>query len=497
LLLVSFLFFVITQWILLGAIRRCAKDGAQEPWPYQGLYLVLILSQPAYVTWMTITLMDTVIWGLMIAAMTYVVILPPASTRGWGLATIPFVLAPVSRPEGMVVAPVLLGLLWLRSRSIGSCSATRLCIGTAGAVLVMMAGLTVFRVLYFGYPFPNTFYAKVSPSILYNLQQGKRYLDTYVLSGTVVGACVVLVALSAASWFGAAVDRIRSSRSMNALWMSPMKASAATSMAGVALLLIPVLIGGDSFGLFRFYQPAFPLLCIASILVLMDLRVLDVGSLGGFFAWARHHVTTVAVCGTLLAYWLFTHSSTCSWTSLRWSSPISKEFRIAKEGMVTGKTLGALFAPAHRFPAIGAITCGGIARTYPGPIVDLMGLNNSFIAHFKGDRKGIKNHAAFEKDAFFLIEPEILLASPPLPPDTNNWCSIWLKGLLGDPRFVTQWRYGVLSSGESASGTLQAFVKTASLNDILAHGALEFHDTMVWSNKWVEVTRRPDNGRSL
>ena len=45
-----------------------------------------------------------------------------------------------------------------------------------GAVFVTLAALTVARLQYFGYPFPNTYYAKVSSNPIDNIAQGLHYL---------------------------------------------------------------------------------------------------------------------------------------------------------------------------------------------------------------------------------------------------------------------------------------------------------------------------------
>jgi arabinofuranosyltransferase len=474
---------VLTQWILLSAIHRSAVERNSMAWPYEWAYIALIVASPAYLTWVTITLMDTCLWGLVIAAMAYTVLLPPASKRVGQLAAIPFALAPISRPEGMVVAPVFAGLLWLRFQPGGFRSATRVCIGIGCALLVTIIALTVFRLLYFGYPFPNTYYAKVSPSLAYNLQEGEDYLCGFVLSGTIVGVCVALVLLVGASWFGSAVDGVRSSGSLRSLVRNRIMPSAAMALAALTLLLVPVLTGGDHFNMFRLYQPAYPLLCVTLVLFLLESPIFNLGDASGLLAWGSRNVGKMAVTGIVLAYWLFAYSSENSWSSMRRGSPLDHEFRAAERGIFVGRILEALFAQEGRpFPAIGVITSGGIARTYPGPIVDLMGLNNTFIGHFKGDRKGQKNHAAFEKDAFFQVEPDILLASPPVPPATKSYDDVSLKGLFEDPRFTARWRYGIMSRTAWPFGQ-QAFFKADFLKNLPAD--LEFRDMLIWSNnRW-------------
>jgi hypothetical protein len=38
-----------------------------------------------------------------------------------------------------------------------------------------------------------------------------------------------------------------------------------------------------------------------------------------------------------------------------------------------------------------------------------MGLNNTLMGHSSGDRIGIKNHAAFNKDVFYQLNPDVIL----------------------------------------------------------------------------------------
>jgi len=490
-LVVSVLIVLLTQCSILNAIHRCTADR-QKAWPYQCIYGVLVLSSPAYISWMTITLMDTCLWGLIVASMTYVVLFPPVSSRAQIVAAIPFVLAPIARPEGMLVAPVLTGLLWLRSQGSGLRSQTRFCLVTGGVVGLSLAALTAFRLMYFGYPFPNTYYAKVSPSLAYDLHEGKEYFYKFILSSTIIGGLVVAAFVACASWIGRAVDSARFLRSVSALWLSNMRASGATALSAALLLVVPILTGGDHFSMFRFYQPVYPILCLAFVLLISECCVFDPGGFREAVSAGRGNAARLAAVGIVLAYWLSSYAFEDSWSSMRWRSPIAHEFRIAEEGIARGKSLKLLFSERGQYPAIGVITAGGIARTYPGRIIDLMGLNNSYIAHFKGDRKGMKNHAAFEKEAFFHVAPDVLLASPPVPPQTNNLYSVWLKGLLDDSRFAAEWRYGKLSSKQDSGRSEVAFFKKSFLDSVSAGSGLEFRDTMIWSNRWVEVGKTTD-----
>jgi hypothetical protein len=189
-----FILFVLTQVLILKAITGSSTQTECQTHVFRTIYLVLILSSPAYITWMTITLMDTCLWGSIVAGMALCLVLPPRSKAAAIIATLPFALAPLARPEALVVVPVFVVLLWFRCRTTGLADATRLCLLLVVCFVVVAAGVTAFRIHYFGYPFPNTYYAKVSPSLAYDFGEGKDYLSRFILSGPLVGvSCLLLL----------------------------------------------------------------------------------------------------------------------------------------------------------------------------------------------------------------------------------------------------------------------------------------------------------------
>jgi arabinofuranosyltransferase len=110
---ISVLLLCLTQVLILGLIRRSAAARDAPSWPFELAYLLFVFSCPAYVTWMSVTLMDTCLWGFLIALMVYVALSPPPrSARGAVIASVPFLLAPLSRPEA---AGVWLSVRQLRS----------------------------------------------------------------------------------------------------------------------------------------------------------------------------------------------------------------------------------------------------------------------------------------------------------------------------------------------------------------------------------------------
>ncbi len=66
--------------------------------------------------------------------------------------------------------------------------------------------------------------------------------------------------------------------------------------------------------------------------------------------------------------------------------------------------------------------------------VDLMGLNNPRMAHAPGDRRGFKNHAAFNRDVFFAIAPDLVIPAETRGPNgAARWRSSGLRVQTAEP----------------------------------------------------------------
>jgi hypothetical protein len=111
-------------------------------------------------------------------------------------------------------------------------------------------------------------------------------------------------------------------------------------------------------------------------------------------------------------------------------------------------------------PSLGVVTSGGIKYSYAGEIIDLMGLNNTVMAHNHGDRKGIKDHAAFDIPTFYKLQPDILWPRTVIEEDwIYNESEIkesWenregLKGLFDQPQFLEMYTFAKVK-GEPESG---------------------------------------------
>jgi arabinofuranosyltransferase len=372
------------------ASRRLARahgaDGAGASW----WFVLLAATVPPLVTWSTVTLMDSSIWLALVMAATSMLAReePPGGTpRDRAATAIVAALLPLARPDGLAVAPAWLALLSLRPRPPRV--DLRRVRGALVAFVLTAAGLTAFRLWYFGYPLPNTFYAKVSPSIAYDVREGLSYvLHSLARSPTAALALAVsLVVLGRWRWRGDGSGPRREGFSEG-------------RVAIFALLLVgvPVVVGGDHFAQGRFLVPAYATALVVAAAALSRVTP------GAVTSTRRRRPRTwaLALCAATVALAIAARSIGERNDSVR------MEFVVARSGLEFGRALNRITAGMRPRPSWGVFTAGGTAFAYEGPVVDLLGLNDVAMAHAGGGRRGIKNHAAFDRAVFYRQAPDLV-----------------------------------------------------------------------------------------
>ena len=262
------------------------------------------------------------------------------------------------------------------------------------AVGLTAAALTLFRLRYFGYPFPNTYYAKVSHNLLYNIRNGAEYAFLFVVTyhPLITILLSVMVVVSLRGW--RTVTRLRSADGEDELTQ---RIAVVTALIMIGIL-IPFTTGGDHFGSFRFYQ-SFQLLFAWGLVAATML----------YRQAALRKIRTAVITALMSVFLFFVFFAADGMYSLR-SAPqnqLNYEFYLASQGRRIASEVNALWP--NDPPSTGMVAVGGFAYKYRGTTVDLMGLNDTLMGHNKGDRTGIKNHAAFNKEVFYKLQPQLLL----------------------------------------------------------------------------------------
>ncbi len=393
-----FLLVMVTTIALLMSLYKRKKQQLSL-FNSVGLLLIWLFASPYFIVWLGLTHMDTGLWTLaVLLAMIWCFSVDMNKNRmlqlilGSGVMLI----LVLTRPEGMLLS-LLLPICWFlkvlfKTREVTSAKLRYLIgknlvgIGLIGVWLSAIIGLTWFRLTYFGWPLPNTFYAKVSPDLLYRIGQGLLYAWSFVshlpITVITIGLLMYLMMI---------VFQARS---------KPWRFELLTLLLFFGLLfLIPIFNGGDHFAGWRMYQSIWPILGIVVtwyVTLYPPKWYLD-------FTSKYSSLMVLIAFGVLL---IVSQPYLIGKTRLSLDE-FAYEFSIARNGRIVGELLNSWFVNQKK-PTVGVISAGGVAMSYQGEIYDLLGLNETTIAHDGGMRKGIKNHASLNIKLVTEKKPEIL-----------------------------------------------------------------------------------------
>ena len=348
---------------------------------------------PGFFGWMVWSLMDMTLWVLLTTALFVLLVRQGAqNTKGVMLwLCLVALLLPVTRPEGIVLTTGIALILLLRSAIVrNGWPLAAFVIGFSGAVSVVAA--TLWRLSYFGYPFPNTFYAKTSDDIIQQTVNGIKYMLSYLE----VGQNVLLVSLL---FVAVALILLHGTR--------PARHAALIAAATViGAVLIYSLLGGDHFGSHRFLLIAIPL---GLPVVTVGLRLIMVGD--------SDAARTPVLAAVVLALPFVLVGAVSARGFIHDDGGIQNEFGIAEDGRLGGTILNTL--PGK--PVVGVVAAGGIRMGYDGDVQDLMGLNWTVMAHAEPDDMSseVINHTGFNQNVFWISPPDIFVPRSVECPD--NW----------------------------------------------------------------------------
>lgn len=288
-------------------------------------------------------------------------------------------LASLLRPEGLLAAAIFICVrAW-------QCRKDRACVSTLLAILIPFLAIVVpyqiWRISFYGYPFPNTFYAKTGATAAL-VDRGGEYVSVFL------GERWLLMALAL---FGIVLLVVR--RRLTEL-------SAALALFSVVYLLYVVWAGGDHFPGWRFLVP---------VVAPLTLLAQDAAQWGWLYIPARSKAlrNAAVMLGLLIgayavqALWLQEpHSVIGELTKLhtayvnRWGS--------------SGLWLKENTPPGTLTAAKGA---GAIAFYSERPVLDVYGLNDLYIGHLEVATMGEGNPGHDKQDPVYVLSkrPDYIL----------------------------------------------------------------------------------------
>ena len=342
---------------------------------------------PGFIEWTILSIMETGLWSCLITLLILhilSIINKESTNKEQYVFSLLLGLLVITRPEAMLWSIFFLiaryVLLYKNTSSIGI-SFNKSIIPLSVFVCTII-GLILWRLSYFGYPLPNTYYAKVSSDILSNLKHGIGYIYRFLSANPL---CLLsTLAISKILW-----DRIFKKHINH---YSPVLYILISTI--IISFAIPLFSGGDHFAYFRFMQSTLPIFYIVLMMIL------------NFYGLTITKQFAIILC-------FFAIISSGLIDALAGKSPLKHEWNIAIEGRSLGVKLSDFFIDESTLPSQGVLVAGGTAYTYKGKTIDLMGLNNTVMAHADKikDKKLLKNHASFNKKVFYQLQPDLFWIS--------------------------------------------------------------------------------------
>jgi hypothetical protein len=344
------------------------------------------------------------------------------------------------------------------------------------ALLVTIAALTGFREVYFGYPLPNTFYAKVSSSLSDTLSDGfwglKLFLRLY-------GIFFALPLCAEVTWIFYVL--VRGKQRDRLFWFG-----ALTALFLIVGLAMPVVEGGDHFGACRMFQNVYPLLGISLLLPLLP--------------FARVRKLSFDAVYLLFLGLLIALTSHVTWRSFRIANQSGAinlpqraierqlgmyfDFSLAEGSRVAGERMDRIFDGG--LPSIGVAAAGGNAYTYRGTVYDLVGLNESRMAHADTVKVGPKDHASFNVAVFYELAPDIMqpIAVPSgavvdlqsrkiEDQDPQNFDNKIFKDIFHQDRFKSTYILALVRNPADPTDVVYGYFRKAYLNELTTKRGFE------------------------
>lgn len=363
---------LIVSTILFKVCIEINKYSFQSKFfnPYTGLFLGLILVIPGYIEWTVNSLLETGLWSLSLVFLFFLSV-KKSSKRRDILFIFFLAILLLTRPESILLGAVFIMMRWFFNYSQGYNYLFPLAF-----YLAFLSGIIGFRFYYFGYPFPNTYYAKVSASLFDNILDGVFYVLRSFSDNILFVTAIILAFL--------AIIKNFSNKPSD-------KVEVITAFFIFIIFGIPLIVGGDHFRYSRMIQPFVPIIFFFH-LIMLDKKIQ--------LKWSFSIL--------IIFLFIFIPSRNVLY-QLKGKSPIAHEFVIARRESSKAIAINEFFEGLSFYPKIGVIATGGFGLNYKGETNDLLGLNNIEMAHFNRVKDGLKNHASFEAAVFFKQLPDFLI----------------------------------------------------------------------------------------
>jgi len=445
LLAISSVLYRITQFI------NKSFNNSRYDFFRNGFLLATLVLIPGYWDWAFLSLLETGLWSALLChAVLNILEFDYQSVRfrkkSIELSVILSVMI-LTRPESMlwVLVFVLVRFVQFKLNKIANKRAAVDVLLIAIFPAISFVLLIVWRLNYFGFMFPNTYYAKVSNDLLGNVIDGLLYFvkTSYGTPLFMISAIAIIIGL---------FILFDNSRRFDA---SMVRNAGYLSFLIAVCYSIPLITGGDHFMLGRFFQPLMPII-ILHIVVIISFFKIDV---------SRLDYKLLLFGAALVILVVMPNRKFFDPLLNQGHLPIQHEFGIADEGRRRGDQLNRFYQDMETKPSIGVVVAGGIAYSYNGDVIDLLGLNSVAMAHATKIKSGIKGHSSFSSTTFYKLLPEMFY----IYDVHTTWSG--LTSVFTDPKYKDKLSYkalgGIIDQKELSDLYVQVAVTNLRTNQIL------------------------------
>lgn len=364
---------VVTLGLIYLLTRLYRRDQARSLWDFVGVYFAA--SSSCFAVWCTGGLETQLFTMLALAGMFFYMQerLFPTTTNAIVSGSC-FALSAMTRPEGML----LFGLTAFHRLAVQIVSDRRFFPTVKdwfwGLGFVLPFGtFFAWRLHYYGYPFPNTFYVKGSVDASAVRQWGLLYVWDYIDRHRIYILLPIVLYLVYRLFRRSSAE----SRDKHAPISATFLWSYAVSICLVYTAYI-VRVGGDFMTLGRFFTPIFPLL---ALMIQEGFRRIVEWQHGRIDAWRpiRASAFLLLLVGAMIvnSVWLYRENERLAY--YRWGlDTVGYLRKFAHDHLLVGNWMREHF-PKDTYLATGgagAIVYGSHFRT-----LDMFGLNDEWIAH--------------------------------------------------------------------------------------------------------------------
>jgi len=296
-------------------------------------------------------------------------------------------LATLARPEGALLFAVIAVHRIVHATASGRRSAMRSFAGWASLFAGLIVPYWAWRWAYYGYPLPNTYYAKTGPPLW---GPGWRYVGAFI-ADTHVWVALPLLAIP---------------------WPERPDATKLKSLLVVVMApwtVYVAAVGGDFMGSYRFLVPVLPLLALMAQEGLAHLSPAE---------WIRAHRRRPALAAAVLAL-LVVADAVHNWRMTGRALEVDSRQGVdsigwLKQFVTQTSAIGRYVALEYPEGTTLATTAAGVIPYYSRmPTMDMLGLNDVSVAHqvpATGDRPGHRKVAP--EDYVLARHPHLLIAHP-------------------------------------------------------------------------------------